>query len=219
MAVSEVALKRTGKEKVAKTLATVVSSASWVGGPISNILNQYADEKWRHRFCEVVAAIEKKLEDHVSDESKHYVEQDDFEELLAEVMDRAVRERTQEKRDIYARLVSSDIKNPGQNSYEDKLRFVRTIEALTRDQLRLLAAVAEPAGSPQNSVISSPLQVLQRRLPDLEREHIEELANDLNSYRLTELRWLNTMMTPPGAEDTRSALNDFGKRFVAYLGG
>ena len=65
--------------------------------------------------------------------------------------------------------------------------------------------------------MSSPLQVLSRRVPDITREHIEDLVGQLNDMRLTNIRTLKTMMTGSGAENTSTSITNYGKRFLKYL--
>jgi hypothetical protein len=107
------------------------------------------------------------------------------------------------------------IASPGE-SYDEQVRFLRTLEELQPDHLRILRAIAEP---PDNSdgFSGSPAAALHGRLAGISGGRIKELVAQLNDMRVTNLTGLNSMMTYRGAQDLRHAITSYGKRFLSFL--
>jgi len=196
-------------------LAGVASAAiPWLGGPLSAVLGGISFGRKIDRVKDVVDDIVADLHEFRSDVSEKYFQTDEFQDLLEATLRRASEERSEEKRKIYRDFVVAAIRRPGE-SYDDQLRVLRTLEELSPDHLRLLAALAQDPGWPTSSLgVGSPSQTLSKRLGGIPRYRLEELVADLNARRLSNLQSLHTTMTAHGAEDLRHAITALGRKVL-----
>jgi hypothetical protein len=195
--------------------AFVTSAVPYLGGPISNILSGVATTRKLNRVQEVLKILAEDLKGFKSEKTEQYVKTEDFEELLEHTLRQAADERSKEKRRLYAAFLRDDIKSPTR-TYDENLRFLRTLERLQSDHLFVLKALsAEPDANP--GTMGSPNQTLSKRIPHMNETHISELVSDLNDMRITNLSNLKVTMTGHGAADLRHSITPYGRRFVAYL--
>jgi len=205
----------TGAETAMDVGAAVASLAPWVGGPVSQVLSGMSIGRKMNRVKEMLDGLASDLGDFRSEVSEEYVRTDEFQELLERILRTAAEERNEEKRRIYRAYLARTIRNPGE-PYDEQVRFLRTLDAVQSDHIRILEAIMQP---PEQivGVTGSQIQTLRRRLPDLVPEHIHELVGQLNDLRVTNMTSLTTMVTAHGAADLRHGLTSYGQRFVAYL--
>lgn len=193
------------------------SALPYVGGPISNILSGIGNRRRINRIHGIIDQLALELQDFKSEVAEKYVQTDEFEELLEKILQQASNERNERKRQFYSQFLLNDIKSPGQ-SYDEKIRYLRTLEELQPDHLKVIQAIAMKPSSIEGSLLtSSPSQTLKIRLPNMDEEHIKNMVAELNDMRLTRLDNLNVMMTPTGASDLSSSITDYGRRFLSYL--
>lgn len=205
------------KGESALDIASAVSAAvPWIGGPVSNVLGGISTQRKLERVHEVLTRISQELESFKSEASEEYVKTEDFEELLENALRKASEERSEEKRRIYGNFLVGAIENPGEN-YDEQRRFLRTLEELQVDHLKVLQALDAPPGDTQNILTGSPSGTLQERLPDTPSGRIADLIGQLNDMRLTDLTSLHTMMTANGAQDLRGTITNYGRRFLSFL--
>ena len=207
------------EDKDAKQLALDVaafatSAIPYIGGPISNVLSGVGTVRRINRVREVVARLARDLQE-VRSVNEEYVKSEEFKELLELALRQAADERDEQKRRLYAAFLADDIRLPGP-SYDEKLRFLRTLEELQPDDLAVLRALGAPPENNPGSM-GTPGQTLSRRLTGLDAAHIAELIGQLNAMRITNLGNLNIMMTGSGAADLRHAITAYGQRFLKYL--
>jgi len=110
------------------------------------------------------------------------------------------------------------IKNPG-GSFDEQARFLKTLDGLEVDHVRVLRALlADPVDGP--SIMGSIRQTLMRRLPGLSQDRIAELVRELDGLGLTNdlSRRLVVMMTGSGSADLKSAITPKGQQFLRFLG-
>jgi hypothetical protein len=151
-----------------------------------------------------------------SEVSEKYVKTEDFEELLEQTLKRVADERNEEKREVYRVFITEAIESPGE-SYDEQIRFLRTLEELQPDHLRVLRALSQ-SPDPNPGMMGSPNQTLRRRLTELEEARISDLISQLNDLRVTNLTSLKVMMTGLGAEDLRHSITLYGQRLLRYIG-
>jgi len=195
--------------------AFVGSAVPWIGGPVSNVLGGMSLGRKLSRVREVLLGLASGLSEFKSEVSEKYVKADEFEELLEQTLKRAAEERDEEKRRIYRTFLTDAIKSPGE-PYDEQIRFLRTLEELQPDHLRLLRALSQ-APDPNPSMMGSPNQTLRRRLPELDETRIGDLISQLNGLRVTNLTSLKVTMTGHGAEDLRHSVTPYGQRFLRYI--
>lgn len=202
-------------ENVLDLLSLISSATPWLGGPISNFFGGVSTGRKFDRVREVLEGLADELRDFESEVSEEYVRTEDFEDLLEETLRRVAHERNEEKRRIYKGFLLGAIKSPGE-PYVEQIRFLRTLEDLQPDHIRVMQALMQEP-DPGPGMMGSPSQTLSRRLPDIESEQIEDLVEQLNDKRVTKLTSLRTMMTGSGAEDLRHSITSFGERFVQFI--
>lgn len=208
-------VRATKTEKVLEVSAAVASVVPWLGGPVSQVLSGMSIERRIERVGEVLNGLAQDLKNFHSEASESYVRSDQFQDLLERTLLQAADERNDEKRRIYGLFLKRAIETPGE-PYDEQRRFLRTLEEMQGDHLRVLRALLqEPEASVSGS--GSPIQTLCRRLPDMSREAITEFITQLNDMRVTNLRNLTTMMTAHGAADLRHGLTAYGSRFLQFL--
>jgi hypothetical protein len=190
----------------------LISAVPWIGGPVNAVLSGVKLSRVR----DVLDRLAAELEGFREQVSQDYVRTEDFEELLERTLRLAADERSELKRTIYAQFLAGDVKTPGE-SFDEQIRFLRTLEEMGPDHLRVLKALSlAPEGG--SGISSSPGQTLKNRLPDIEEDRIGDLVSQLNDMRVTNLTELKTMMTFSGSQDLRHAITNYGQRFLVYLG-
>ena len=204
------------KAETALDIAAFVGSAiPWIGGPVSNVLSGLSLGRKLSRVREVLEGLTTELADFKAEASENYVKTEEFEELLEQTLKRVAEERNEEKRQIYRNFLTDAIESPGE-PYDEQIRFLRILEELQPDHLRLLRALSQvPNTNP--GMMGSPNQTLRRRLPEFGEDRITDLVAQLNDLRVTNLTSLKVMMTTQGAEDLRHSMTAYGKRFLSYI--
>ncbi len=209
---------KTKGDKALEISATIASAVPWIGGPVSNVLSGIAVNRRFERVEEFLNGLANELKDFQSQASKTYVGTEDFEELLEKTLRQTADERNEDKRGMYRDFLTGVIKNPG-GSFDEQARFLKTLDGLEVDQVRVLRALlADPVDGP--SIMGSIRQTLMRRLPDLSKERISDLVRELDGLGLTNdlSRRLVVMMTGSGSADLNSAITPKGQRFLKFLG-
>jgi len=199
-------------------LAAIVSGfVPWFGGAINDVLSGISLDLKMERVGEVLEAINSRIEGLEDSVAHEYVRSDDFRELLERTLRQVAYERSEEKRRVYAAFLADDIANPGE-PYDEKIRFLRTLEELQTDHIRLLKAYSkEPTREEESGYSGSIAQTLIRRLPDMKPERIHDLASQLQDLKLVTHTSINTMMTARGAAHIYNYISPYGKRFTKYI--
>lgn len=208
--------ERDGTEAALEIAAAFASVAPWVGGPISNyVTGKASDRKFRR-----VADELKKLADDMhrvdSETARQYVKTDEFEDLLEVTMQKIAIERSEEKRKLYRAFLANTAASPGE-PWTEKQRFLRTIEELEPEHIRLLKALMEePNPNPASFGFGSMSQTLRKRAPEI-ANRIEDLARELDRMGVTSVGQTGGMMTAQGAEDLRGRVMPYGQRLLKYV--
>lgn len=195
--------------------AVVTSAVPWIGGPVSAVLSGVSFGRKMDRVREALTDLTAELEGFETQASTDYVRTEDFEDLLERTLRQVADERTREKRHIYALFLAGAIKTPGE-AYDEQLRFLRTLEELQPDHLRVLHALSLPPEG-GSGWAGSQLQTLRNRLPEMEEGRIQDLVSQLNDMRVTNLTSLKTLMTFEGSQDMHHSVTPYGSRLLSYI--
>jgi hypothetical protein len=206
----------TGAERTLEGLATFAEFAPELGGVVGSIFSGMASQRRQERIRSAFVYVLGLITD-VSNEQKAYVRSEDFEDLVIETLGRVEAERSEEKRQAYGRLLASAVRNVGEPGYDEQLRFLRVLEELQPDHLRILRAMVQEPERPTSALSGSYGATLERRLPDISKERLVELVQLLTHERVSALTDLYVMMTADGAADLRSQVTHFGQRFISYV--
>jgi hypothetical protein len=203
----------TSSEVALDTTAALSTMIPLLGGAISNVLSGLSQDRKMARVNEVLWSLAEDVKQ-FSTEAEQFVKTEDFQELLEETLRRVHGERSEEKRRIYRDFLVGAIQSPGE-PYDEQIRFLRVLEELQPDNIRVLRAVLqEPDPNPPHS-IGSTRQTLKERLPDMEESHIADLVVQLSDLKIATIP--GGIMAARGAQDLRGHLTPFGKRFVRYI--
>lgn len=195
--------------------AIVTSAVPYLGGPVSAILSGISAGRKYERVREVLSGVAQDLKDFKSKASEDYVKTEDFQELFEKTLHQAGEERSEEKRRIYRAFLTDAIASPGK-PYDEQVKFLKTLDELQPDHLRIIKALAQPPEG-GSGISGSPSNTLSQRLPDMPRERLADLVQQLNDLRVIGLTSLNTMMTFHGAQDLRHSIQPYGKRLLAFI--
>jgi len=205
-----------------QTLADSISALTSVLGPVGGVVSAVAsgalvDRKLR-RVAETVDRMRWELGEMRVEIDEGYIGSEDFEDLLEETLSKAARTRSETKRQMFARFITNDLRQPSRQPYEAKRRILRRLDELQEDHLRLLAAIVsdEGPGSGQESLIAGSRGGTLSRRTGLPLERVNELFQALQEENLA-TGGLGGMMTASGAETTKVLLTDLGRQLVDYL--
>lgn len=207
----------TAKEIILNAVASVSSIAPWIGGPVSSVLSGMSISRKMERVNEVLVDMAEGIKGFESDISKNYVKTEDFQELLEETLQQSAKERNEEKRRAYSTFLISDIRNPTSYTYDEKLRFLRTLEEMQIDHIYMLKALMVQPDPDPASTIGSVNSTLKKRLPSIPPDRIKDLAEQLTDMKVANLANLGVTMTSRGAEDLQSCITSYGHRFLRYI--
>lgn len=213
---SELPLSTPG-ERALDIASTVVGIAPWLGNPLASVLAGMSANRKMRRIREVLVRVSNDVRDLRTDVQELYVKSEDFEDLLEQTLRAAADERSEEKRQVYGAFLAGAIESPGEPPYDEQIRMLRTLEQLQPDHIRFMRALMQQPDGGRSTMVGSHLQTLRRRLPGLPEPRIEDLMQQLNDLRITNMTGLRGMMTGDGAEDLRHAFTAFGQRFLAFV--
>jgi hypothetical protein len=137
--------------------------------------------------------------------------------VLGGISTRTSEERNENKRKILKSFLVDAVKYPGEQ-YDDQLRFLKILENVYGDHIKVLQALMMPPDQ-DPGMMGSPSQTLSERLPDMTDDRINDLVTQLNDLRVSNLQSLNTMMTGGGAQNLTHSVTPLGKQFLKYLVG
>ncbi len=207
-------VRSTAAETTLDAAAAVATLMPILGGAFSNVLSGLASDRRMNRVIEVIGGLGERVRE-LSSASSEYVQSDDFEDILTETLSRVYRARSDEKRRMYRDFLIDAIQSPGA-PYDEQLRFLRTLEELQPDHIRVLKAYdQEPDPAPPYS-IGSVGRSLTERLPGMSQERAADLASQLEDMKLVSGPF-SGMMTASGAQQLRSRITSYGERFTRFL--
>jgi hypothetical protein len=203
-------------QTIEESLAILTAVIPGVGGPVSAYLADRASERKMNRFAEVLVLVAQRIDEVGSEVAQDYVRTEDFEELFEETMLRVTRARSEEKRRLYASFLIHDITHPAAEPFDEKLRFLRTLEDLQPAHMVVVHALL--AETDEDLMMGSPITEIAKRLPAMAEATIEERIGELAELGLViQNPSLRTMMTGHGAQKTAHFVTPYGRRLVAYL--
>lgn len=200
--------------KMTAMLAPVPGVGAIVRASIENILNEKRFRRIEDYLPSLTQAIDGLLDKHEA-----YVNSKEFQELLTQNIEQASRERNEEKRQLFANLVSGAIRN--EQTFDDfiELRADRTLEEFTPLEIAILVGIArEPIGPVPGKRIN-----LLRRLAGLPDDKVDEAMIEIAVDHLErigiihELRvTLQTSALAPA--ELERYITPFGQSFMKAIG-
>jgi hypothetical protein len=196
-----------------ETMVDIAAAASsmvpWLGGPVSAALNGISMERKYERVREVIYKTLDMVKENQSEASRNYVKTDDFQDLWERTLRRVSDERNEEKRLRYARFLARDIDEPGV-PYDEKLRFLKVLEELQPDHIKILNAITKPPPY-------SGGRALLRKMYESQPDHLKSLVQQLTTWGLAELNIMNVVTTAMGVYKLGKYLTPFCMKFLHYI--
>jgi pyruvate-formate lyase-activating enzyme len=188
-----------------------------VGGVVSNVLSGLATGRRFERVREVILAVAKDLKELESSIREDYVKSDEFEDLLTETLERVYRERNEEKRQLFRCFLVKSATTT-EESYDERLRFLRDLEELQYDHIRMLEAVLKypftvPGVDPDDLPPVSIDEILNLRLRGMDKERVRDLADELTMRRIARLDSTDSVI----GDDLRDRLTPYGDRLCKFI--
>jgi hypothetical protein len=193
-------------------IAYIKRAVPWLSEYIEKALDRPLNSQQATRVGEAFHEIAEGLKDFSSELSKLYIQTQDFTRLLHQIVISVADERKDEKRDLYRTILFEAITSPCE-PFERQLQLLGAVEELRMDQMRLLRALAVPVDTSISSALS-PLQTLQKRLPDILPDRIRGLLEQMNELGMIEL---NTLETGHPVHLANS-LTSLGHRLLHFMG-
>lgn len=187
----------------------------WLAPAVSFVLGGISNQRKIKRIHEALQQLNEEMGDFRSEASEKYVNSEEFDELLERTLQQIANERYEEKRNMYGRFLAGAIKSPGE-PYDEQIRFLRDLEVLQADHIRIFNAMLQEPDPNSNVYIGSTMTTLTERLSDTPEARLRELVAQLNDMRLISGIG-NTMVTAKTAVDLRNNFTPYGRRFVRYL--
>jgi hypothetical protein len=203
-------------EMILETTATLVNLVPGIGGAISSVLFGISGDRRFERVRAFLEDLDLRV-GHLSEEQDRFVRSDEFEDLLTETLERVSRERNEDKRRLYAAFLLEIIDELPTESYDERLHFLRIIEELQGDHIRILRAMAAEPDTNNATMGGSRKLTLEALLPDIPSDRLTELTNRLGDLRVIDAGMLAPIVTGPSAIDLRPVVTPFGARFVRFL--
>ena len=206
----------TGVERVADWVATLVSAAPTLGGPIAAVIGGWSNQRRFDRVARAIKSIATDVARLDPPTVEQYIKSDEFLELLENGLSFIARTRSERKRDAFAAVLSGAVRDTSRG-YDENERMLRVIDAIMDPHISLLAALTVAPSGPVGLLFGSPIRTLQRRLAPHTNNEIVEWYGELVRAGLVQQRDLHLHTTPDGSERLGSLLTPLGERVVAYL--
>lgn len=187
----------------------------WFTQAVQKAVNGMTGDHRLARIQELTDGVTADMGDFTSELSTLYVKTADFEKLLAQTVRNVADERNEDKRLLYRAFLADLIMSPCEPS-ERQNKMLRTLEELRTDHITVLRAL-DILPDLNAHHIGTPLQTLQKRLPNISRDRLEGLITQLNELGVTTLGEIKRTMTHHAAERLGDSLTLLGQNLMSLL--
>lgn len=185
--------------------------AGVVAAVIGYLLGGYADGRKLRRIADVVEEVNRRVTN-LEGVSLEYVKSEEFIDLTEQIMERATKERNKEKRQIYGVILADAIQFPNE-SYDEKLRFLRVLEELQPAHLQMLSLTVKNVNAELwEASRFDIMRYAQIVFGDLTEEQWETIYIDLREQRI-----FTGNQEPRELANLTKVLTPMGQRFLKYL--
>jgi hypothetical protein len=196
-------------------VAIAVNVVPVFGGVVSNILNNWSADRKRDRIRRCLGDVSLHIANTRSKVNEEYVRSDEFEDLADQTLRRVAMERSEEKRRIYAAFLAGTLTGPGE-PYHEQLRFLRTLEQLQPDHIRVIRAMLqdEPSYASNESTLGA---ALGRLLPDISEDRLLDLVTNQLTEELRVLNVDRREFHRAGGAPMSRLIRPYGQRLIQYI--
>ena len=213
-------LRPTSAEELVEGAALVGNSIPLIGGVASSIaLHSMAGRRW-DRLLDFLKSIEKELGNLKGVSA-------DQEEIAAEVLDRVIRERSQEKTECYRNILLNAVKDDALD-YDLTIDIVKLVDGLTPNHIKLLSVLRDPleadrqlggkvARKTANLHLGSHATFLYPFFPDWGAERLGRLWDDLHRLHILDQGFPSAMGGSFTLEGLSNYISSFGRGVLSYI--
>lgn len=177
----------------------LIAAIPYIGGSINSVMADIAAQRKEARFQELINSLELEI-NKIRILNKTFITHEDFLDIFENISKHVVNERDAAKRIMYKNLIISSAKDSNAN-FDKTEKYIRLLENLTINDSVILKIFLDPIkfnkeiGSPivskneGNNFITytehvTVLELLQRLLPEVEKEDILDSLDYLERNRL-----------------------------------
>ena len=213
-------LRPTSAEEIIEGAALVGNSIPVIGGVLCGIaLHSTAERRWE-RLLDFLRSVEEVLGDLKRVSA-------DQEEIAAEVLERVIRERSQEKIECYRNILLNAVRDDALD-YDATIDIVKLVEGLTPNHIKLLSVLRDPleadrelggkvARETANFYSGSHATFLYPFFPDWGAERLRRLWDDLQRAHILSDGFPSAMGMSFTLEGLSNYISNFGRGVVNYI--
>ena len=213
-------LRPTTAEELIAGAALVGNAFPLIGGVASGIaLFSVSERRWV-RLIEFLRSVEQKLEQLTSISA-------DQEELVAEVLERVVRERSHEKTDSFRNILLNAVTDEGMD-YDEVIEMVRLVEQMTPNHIKLLSVLQDPVKADERLggkvaeqtaafYMGPHVTFLRPFFPDWGDERLRRAWGDLQRFNILTQDYPTAMGSTFTLEGLSGYVSAFGRTVVSYI--
>ena len=213
-------LRPTTAEEIIAGAALLSNAFPLIGGVASGIaLFSVSERRWG-RLIEFLQSVEEKFEQLTSISA-------DQEEVVAEVLERVVRERSDEKTDCFRNILLNAVADGGMD-YDEVIEMVRLVEQMTPNHIKLLSVLQDPIKADENlggkvaegtaAFANAPhVAFLKPFFPDWRDEHLKRTWADLRRFNILAQDYPTAMGSTFTLEGLSEYVSAFGRTVVNYI--
>ena len=187
------------KAKIKIVSNALIAAIPYIGGSINSVMADIAAQRKEARFRELINSLESEI-NMIRTINKTFITHEDFLDIFENISKHVVNERDAAKRIMYKNLIINSVKDSNAN-FDKTEKYIRLLENLTINDSIILKIFLDPIkfnkeiGSPiisknegNNSITYTEhvtvLELLQRLLPEFEKEDILDSLDYLERNRL-----------------------------------
>jgi len=187
------------KAKIEIVSNALIAAIPYIGGSINSVMGDIAAQRKEARFRELINSLESEI-NKIRAINKTFITHEDFLDIFENISKHIVNERDAAKRTMYKNLIISSAKDSNAD-FDKTEKYIRLLENLTINDSVILKVFLDPIkfnkeiGSPLinrnegNNYITytehvTVLELLQRLLPEFEKEDILDSLDYLERNRL-----------------------------------
>lgn len=212
---SELLPYSTSDEGISDVIATLSTLFPSVGSIIGSLASGEVNKHRWARLTRLLVDMESKINS-LNDETKKYIKTEEFHSLFEDAINKYYKEHREEKLLYFKNYIMSICENHT-DTYDEKQKIFKILENIQPSHISLLLALDQDPNNNSHSYIGSVLGTLNKRLIGWNEETIVTIVDDLNSYKITNIQGLHTMITPASAENLKVLITKFGRRFINYI--
>ena len=213
-------LRPTSAEEIIEGAALLGNAFPVFGGVVSGIAMYAVSARRQERLWDFLRSVDEDLE-HLKGISA------DQEEIVAEVLERVIKERSQDKTDCYRNILLNAVVDEALR-YDSVLEMVRQVEQFTPNHIKLLAVLHNPIEADKqldgrvsketaDYVQGSQAIYLRSFFLDWDDDQLKRTWEGLRGASVLSQDYPNGTQSLRGIQELSRNLSNYGRGFVRYV--